>query len=148
MYIYVSMCNWVLINDNLSDAVPPAFCSRPPDTTHTNHHPQTTARYTQQTHSGYDTKHPVVRWLWETVHEMDLESQRKLLMFVTGSFKAPIGGLGKLSLLIQCAGPDSDSLPTSHTCFNTLLLPRYASKEKLQRLLRIAINECQGFGLQ
>jgi ubiquitin-protein ligase E3 A len=44
-------------------------------------------------------------------------------MFVTGSFKAPIGGLGKLSLLIQRAGPDSDSLPTSHTCFNTLILP-------------------------
>lgn len=105
-------------------------------------------RNTQQIHSGYDAKHPVVRWFWETVHEMDLESQRKLLMFVTGSFKAPIGGLGKLSLLLQCAGPDSDSLPTSHTCYNALLLPRYASKQKLQRLLRIAINECQGFGLQ
>lgn len=46
---------------------------------------------------------------------MDLESQRKLLMFITGSYKAPIGGLGKLSVLIQRAGPDADSLPTSHT---------------------------------
>ena len=48
----------------------------------------------------------------EIVHDMDLESQRKLLMFFAGSAKAPIGGLGKLPILIQRAGPDSNQLPT------------------------------------
>lgn len=65
---------------------------------------------------GYDEKHPTVRAFWETVHEMDLASQRKLLMFVTGSYKSPIGGLRNLNLLIQRAGPDSNHLPTAHTC--------------------------------
>jgi hypothetical protein len=48
----------------------------------------------------------------------------------------------------QRAGPDSDRLPTSHTCFNTLLLPEYTSRPKLARLLRTAINNAEGFGLQ
>ena len=77
-----------------------------------------------------------------------MDEQRKLLMFVTGSMKAPIGGLGKLNFKIQRSGPDSAHLPTSHTCFNTLLLPEYADKAKLEKLLRVAIGECEGFGLQ
>jgi HECT-domain (ubiquitin-transferase) len=49
---------------------------------------------------------------------------------------------------VQKAGPDSDMLPTAHTCFNTLLLPEYKDKAKLQRLLHKAITECEGFGLK
>ena len=114
-------------------------------TPHLNFHElESVARY----EGGFDAKHPIVRAFWETVHEMPCESQRKLLMFVTGSFKAPIGGLAKLSLMIQRAGPDSNQLPTSRTCFNTLLLPEYESKAKLRERLMTAISECQGFGLQ
>ena len=49
---------------------------------------------------------------------------------------------------IQRAGPDTDHLPTSHTCFNVLMLPEYSDKEKLTRLLKRAITECEGFGLK
>ncbi|CAM9992588.1 unnamed protein product, partial [Choristocarpus tenellus] len=49
---------------------------------------------------------------------------------------------------VQRAGPDSEHLPTSHTCFNTLMLPEYSSSEKLKKNLEIAINECEGFGLK
>jgi ubiquitin-protein ligase E3 A len=49
---------------------------------------------------------------------------------------------------IQRAGPDSDFLPTAHTCFNTVLLPEYKDKAKLQALLNKAITECEGFGLK
>ena len=48
----------------------------------------------------------------------------------------------------QGDGGDSTKLPTSHTCFNTLLLPAYASKEKLQDRLRLAIMNAEGFGLE
>jgi hypothetical protein len=48
----------------------------------------------------------------------------------------------------QRAGPDSDQLPTSHTCFNTLLLPDYPTDDKMRERLQIAISECEGFGLQ
>ena len=45
------------------------------------------------------------------------------------------------NLCIRCR------LPTSHTCFNVLLLPDYSSKEKLQECLLKAINNCKGFGM-
>ena len=62
--------------------------------------------------------------------------------------QAPLGGLQKLSFKVQRNGPDTDRLPTASTCFNTLLLPEYSSKEKLKERLQVAIRECEGFGLQ
>jgi hypothetical protein len=47
------------------------------------------------------------------------------------------------------AGPDSMQLPTSHTCFNTLIMPDYGDDYgKLDRLMGRAVLECEGFGLQ
>jgi hypothetical protein len=48
----------------------------------------------------------------------------------------------------QRDGPDSNRLPTSHTCFNSLLLPSYRSKEKLADRLKLAILNSEGFGLE
>ena len=62
--------------------------------------------------------------LWAAVAAFDDALQRDFLMFVTGSKTAPMGGLGALrppahaSFKVQRAGPDSDALPTSSTCFN------------------------------
>jgi hypothetical protein len=39
-------------------------------------------------------------------------------------------------------------LPTAHTCFNHLLLPEYSSKEKLERMLLMALDNAEGFGLR
>jgi alpha-tubulin suppressor-like RCC1 family protein len=97
---------------------------------------------------GYDRNSEVIKHFWKFVKSSDSETQLKLLRFVTGSSKAPIGGLGKLSFKIQRAGPDSQQLPTSHTCFNTLLLNEYDSYDKLAAQLDRAIDECEGFGLQ
>ena len=62
--------------------------------------------------------------------------------------RAPVEGLSALKLIIQRGGPDTDRLPTSHTCFNVLLLPEYLSKDKLRNRLMTAIENAQGFGLQ
>ncbi len=62
-------------------------------------------------------------------------------------FSAPIRGLGELRLVFSKQGPDSDQLPTSHTCFNHMLIPDYASKDKLRRMLRLALQNSKGFGL-
>ncbi len=97
---------------------------------------------------GWDATHPTVRAFWSAVHELSLEDKQRLLLFATGSSRSPIGGLGKLGLKLQRAGPDSDHLPTAHTCFNTLLLPEYSSPEKLKDRLTKAISECEGFGLK
>lgn len=66
----------------------------------------------------------------------------------TAQNSSPIGGLGALKCVIQRDGPDSSKLPTSHTCFNTLLLPEYASREKMADRLRLAILNAEGFGLE
>lgn len=42
----------------------------------------------------------------------------------------------------------ADRLPTSHTCFNALLLPEYSSAARLREKLLTAISNAQGFGLQ
>ena len=46
-------------------------------------------------------------------------------------------------MIIAKNGPDSDRLPSAHTCFNVLLLPEYSSKDKLVNLLMKAIKECK-----
>ena len=48
-------------------------------------------------------------------------------------------------LLVLCVG--AHRLPTSHTCFNHLLLPEYSSRDKLEAKLRAAILQSEGFGL-
>ena len=62
--------------------------------------------------------------------------------------RAPVGGLRELVLLIQRSGPDTDRLPTAHTCFNALLMPEYSSESKLRTCLTTAIENAEGFGLQ
>ncbi len=62
-------------------------------------------------------------------------------------FVFSIGGLARLKLIISRNGPDTDRLPTAHTCFNAFLLPDYSSIDKLREKLLIAINNAEGFGL-
>jgi ubiquitin-protein ligase E3 A len=50
--------------------------------------------------------------------------------------------------VIQRDGPDSSKLPTSHTCFNTLLLPEYESKAKMLDRIKLAVMNSEGFGLE
>lgn len=99
--------------------------------------------------SDWNASHPTIAWFWEVLtEEFTLEEKQKFLLFVTGCIKAPIEGLRKLGLKIQRMGPDSEQLPTAHTCFNVLLLPAYSSKEKVRDRLLKAIYECEGFGLK
>jgi ubiquitin-protein ligase E3 A len=97
---------------------------------------------------GYTAQTPVLRWFWEVVHGWTNEQRKALLAFATGLVRAPIKGLKALNFCIQRAGPDSDSLPASHTCFNILDLPEYSSKEKLRNKLELAIGYAEGFGLR
>ncbi|XP_048526235.1 ubiquitin-protein ligase E3A isoform X2 [Dendroctonus ponderosae] len=96
---------------------------------------------------GYSNDAQVIKDFWSLVHAFSLEDKRKLLQFTTGSDRVPIGGLSRLKLVIARNGPDSDRLPTAHTCFNVLLLPEYSSKEKLKDRLVKAINYSKGFGM-
>jgi ubiquitin-protein ligase E3 A len=82
---------------------------------------------------GYTADSPQAKWLWEIIHE-DLtdEQRKKFLAFTTGSDRAPINGLGSVKLYVGRHGEDSEMLPSSHTCFNHLLIPEYSNKEKMR----------------
>merc|ERR1712154_6188 len=109
-------------------------------------------------HGGVTKNTPQIKWFWECVEEMDKEERALLLQFITGTSKVPIGGFKALPgmdgiqrLQIHASGGASGTsdhmLPSAHTCFNQLDLPRYSSKEILKKKVMMAIRECsQGFG--
>ncbi|KAG7395958.1 putative E3 ubiquitin-protein ligase HTD2 [Phytophthora boehmeriae] len=97
---------------------------------------------------GFTEDSNCIRDFWVIVHALPLEDKKKLLRFATGSDRVPIRGLSNLVFVISRNGPDSDRLPTAHTCFNHLLLPEYSSREKLKERLLLAINQAEGFGLR
>lgn len=79
----------------------------------------------------------LVEWFWEYVEKLDQSDRARLLKFATGSPGTPAGGFAYLWASgnekwfeIQTQG-QGNRLPTAHTCFNLLILPRYASKEEL-----------------
>ncbi|OBZ82387.1 Ubiquitin-protein ligase E3A, partial [Choanephora cucurbitarum] len=94
---------------------------------------------------GWSKDSDIIKYFWEIVHSFTYEEKKKLLFFATGSDRAPIGGLGKLQFVIAKNGGDSDRLPTSHTCYNVLLLCEYSSKEKLKERLLTSISNAEGF---
>jgi len=99
-------------------------------------------------YDGFTKDSPTVRNFWAVVHGMDEAEGKRLLRFCTGSDRVPIRGLASLPFVLARNGDDSDMLPTAHTCFNHLLLPDYATKEKLKAKLLLAMNNCTGFGLR
>lgn len=96
---------------------------------------------------GFNKNHETIKHFWSVFEEMDESEKKMLLEFFTGSDRVPVGGLSRLKPKIQSSGPDSDRLPTAHTCFNILLLPAYKSREKLKERLTKAIENAKGFGM-
>ncbi|XP_075428021.1 E3 ubiquitin-protein ligase Itchy homolog isoform X2 [Ascaphus truei] len=91
-------------------------------------------------------------WFWQFVKEMDNEKRMRLLQFVTGTCRLPVGGFSDLmgsngpqKFCIEKVGKEN-WLPRSHTCFNRLDLPPYKSYEQLKEKLLFAIEETEGFG--
>ncbi|KAJ6156752.1 hypothetical protein N7497_005637 [Penicillium chrysogenum] len=83
---------------------------------------------------------PVVRWFWDFFEESQPQAQRKILSFITGSDRIPAMGGYKPY--------DCPRYPIARTCFNTLGLYRYPTREKFQRLLWDAVVNSEGFGLK
>ncbi|XP_038562862.1 NEDD4-like E3 ubiquitin-protein ligase WWP2 isoform X1 [Micropterus salmoides] len=93
-----------------------------------------------------------IHWFWQVVKEMDNEKRIRLLQFVTGTCRLPVGGFAELigsngpqKFCIDKVGKET-WLPRSHTCFNRLDLPPYRSLEQLREKLLYAIEETEGFG--
>ncbi|KAL3280597.1 hypothetical protein HHI36_003829 [Cryptolaemus montrouzieri] len=93
-----------------------------------------------------------IQWFWQFVKQSDNEKRARLLQFVTGTCRVPVGGFAELMgsngpqrFCIEKVGKES-WLPRSHTCFNRLDLPPYKSYEQLVEKLTYAIEETDTFG--
>jgi E3 ubiquitin-protein ligase HACE1 len=92
-------------------------------------------------------------WFWNVVAEFDNDQRAQLLLFCTGSYRAPAGGFNELQgfsgkqhrfeLQLVARGPAY--LPTSHTCFNQLLLSDYESQNQLREKMVLAMAISEGF---
>uniref|UniRef100_A0AAQ5YRN4 E3 ubiquitin-protein ligase n=1 Tax=Amphiprion ocellaris TaxID=80972 RepID=A0AAQ5YRN4_AMPOC len=107
-------------------------------------------RHTIYRHYARSSKQ--ILWFWQFVKEMDNEKRMRLLQFVTGTCRLPVGGFADLmgsngpqKFCIEKVGKEN-WLPRSHTCFNRLDLPPYKSYEQLKEKLMFAIEETEGFG--
>jgi atrophin-1 interacting protein 4 len=104
------------------------------------------------TYRNYTKTSKQVMWFWQYVREIDHEQRIRLLQFVTGTCRVPMGGfaelLGSNGLQKFCIEKTlkENWLPRSHTCFNRLDLPPYKSLEQLKEKLTTAIEETEGFG--
>ncbi|XP_055916727.1 E3 ubiquitin-protein ligase Su(dx) [Eupeodes corollae] len=99
----------------------------------------------------YNRSSKQVVWFWQFVRDTDNEKRARLLQFVTGTCRVPVGGFAELMgsngpqrFCIEKVGKET-WLPRSHTCFNRLDLPPYKSYDQLVEKLTFAIEETEGF---
>ncbi|KAI4740246.1 hypothetical protein E4T50_09314 [Aureobasidium sp. EXF-12298] len=98
------------------------------------------------TYNHYTATSPVVGWFWEVVKAYPQEKQKQLLEFVTASSRVPVNGAESLVFVIERSDSETSALPGSSTCFGTLRLPEYESKDVLASKLEIALEHSLGFG--
>lgn len=98
-------------------------------------------------YEGYSSSDKTIVAFWSVFGRFSVRDQRTFLSFVTGSDRIPATGTSALSIKISRLD-DLKRLPSSHTCFNQLVLPPYTTESALERHLRLAMTESEGFGLR
>ncbi|XP_048052276.1 probable E3 ubiquitin-protein ligase HERC3 isoform X1 [Megalobrama amblycephala] len=104
-----------------------------------------------QTSASYEScsaSDELIKNFWTVFFEFSEENKKKILMFLYGTDRVPVGGFSKRPLKIcQSDGPDPDDrLPEAQTCFGRLILPKYSDINTLRNKLVHAINFCEVFG--
>jgi len=101
------------------------------------------------THHGWTRQEEeYVAKFWEVVNSFCESEKVQFVVFVTASDRVPLQGWQDLKLSVQKNGVGDERLPTAHTCFCQLLLPKYTSEEKLKANLLLAVANSEGFGLR
>merc|ERR1712238_650723 len=89
-------------------------------------------------YEGYEGHEPVVQYFWETLREMTDRERKLFLQFVwarsrlplkESDFDAPL----KIQKDTKASVNGVDALPGASTCFFSLTLPEYSSKEILKQ---------------
>ncbi|QIX02333.1 hypothetical protein AMS68_007850 [Peltaster fructicola] len=98
-------------------------------------------------YDGFEGTSEYIMMFWEILESWSSDQLKALVRFVTAAERLPRDGVleFKISrLLVEGDG----RLPTSSTCFSTLYLPVYSSKEVLEKNLTTAVELGEyGFGI-
>ena len=98
-------------------------------------------------YEGYDENDSVIQNFWEILEEMTREERRLFLQFVWARTRLPMkeSDFEAPFKILRDAKSDDESeveeaLPSASTCFFSLTLPEYKSKEVLKHKLLFAIK--------
>ena len=87
-----------------------------------------------------------IQLFWQVLQEMPPQARAAAIRFATGSPKVPLDGFDP-PFTITLSEHSAEALPSSHTCFNQLVLPPYTSAQVMQDKLAYAISNAEGFGM-
>lgn len=93
----------------------------------------------------------IIEWFWNYVRRANGEKRSNLLLFVTGSIRAPVSFklLHPPFAIRVFRALRKGSLPLSHTCFNQIDLPLYENQSEMDKALDNAIQYgATGFGIK
>lgn len=94
-------------------------------------------------YEGYDESDKVIEYFWEVLRELTNEERKRFLQFVWARNRLPMkeSDFDAPFKIQKDNGNDGDqALPSASTCFFSLSLPEYKSKEHLKEKLLFAIN--------
>ena len=93
-------------------------------------------------YEGYRKRDIVIKWFWEWLKDSKEEDQFKYLKFVSGRTRLPksIFGLKYIHTITKVG--INNSFPRAATCFFTLKLPNYDSKEVFMEKMKYVIENC------
>ena len=96
----------------------------------------------------YTAESDQVKWLWEILESFDNPSRLKFLKFTTGLSSLPFGGASALPrpFTIDRSSDDATHFPHARTCFLTLYIPEYPTKEQFEEKLIRAMFENSSTG--
>lgn len=93
-------------------------------------------------YSGYSESDRNIEWFWEVMREFSQNDRKAYLRFTWGRNRLPLSKEGfKQKMKISRSG-NTDALPMSHTCFFSLDLPNYSSKDIMKQRITYAIYNC------
>lgn len=101
--------------------------------------------------------HHTIKWFWEVVSELNNEDKRKFLQFCTGSRSLPIEGFKGLKGIkkqrckfsIEAVSLKRSQYLRAHTCFNSLELPLYSTKQEVKEGIQYVLDQKEfHFGLE
>ena len=92
--------------------------------------------------NGYKSDSRMVKLFWEMLDDMSNHWRSQVLAFATGCPKLPLDGV---QIEVVKSDDPPDTLPTSHTCFNQIVLPVYDNRDQFHEKLMQALENATGF---